>query len=670
MGFWQHLAVSYDKNADALKKTYPLSTTSISNNNDIIAVILIDGDGNFVGYDKIEKKKKPTRKDPGNPLVNITIPTSEESLKRTSTSIIPYPMFDQYGYFKGLPGKYPRNLSVLSNHLNFIQDHEKKIKKSKKSSTYYKLWKNYKNRVEKLKRSWEKLETYLEQLESFAKSSFATEQVKAIYKYISKRKVATDLKDMKLKDNVNVVFQVEIPGNQQTKVWEEDTFFSAWHQYYFSVKNSLKSLDYITGKKEPAATFHPKKISSVSANAKLISGNDKTNYTFRGKFSEPSEAVSIGYNASQKAHQFLRYLINDRGCGCGEQVILSFTIGSMEKLLAPPIEDESILAVLKGSSVKTESDIQIDLRAETGFDYADALRSSLGGFGHSQALKQHAKTAVIALDAVSDKSGRLSITFYRELDRNEYLERVADWHSSIKWHQKFWEKVDEKYVPYIGAPSVDKIIEAVYGKPRGGKDESYTKIKKAARERLLRCVFDGAFLPKDYVVAAIRRAANPLAIKRNGKFDRNGYEQIASTVCALVRKDFKQRNEEDYKLSIELDRTGRDYLYGRLLGAADKLEEYALYKKDNPRVVTAAIRHMQAFVQRPFRTWQTIHGCLNPYIQTVKGGFAFNEIQAVMNQFTTGDYEKDTPLNGSYLIGYYHERAYIDSLVKAAAEKK
>jgi hypothetical protein len=41
-----------------------------------------------------------------------------------------------------------------------------------------------------------------------------------------------------------------------------------------------------------------------------------------------------------------------------------------------------------------------------------------------------------------------------------------------------------------------------------------------------------------------------------------------------------------------------------------------------------------------------------------------------MNQFVTGDYEKDTPLNGSYLIGYYHERAYIDSLVEAAKNKK
>ena len=41
-----------------------------------------------------------------------------------------------------------------------------------------------------------------------------------------------------------------------------------------------------------------------------------------------------------------------------------------------------------------------------------------------------------------------------------------------------------------------------------------------------------------------------------------------------------------------------------------------------------------------------------------------------MDSFLPGDYEKDEPLNGSFLIGYYHERAYIESLVKAAAEKK
>ena len=646
MSFWQHLADSYDQNADALKKTYPLSTTSISNNGDMIAIIVIDGNGNFVRSSKIEKANRKK----GIETENITIPVTEQSLGRSS-GVAPHPVFDQYGYLKGAGKKY---------------------------------------------------DTYLCQLRDFADSNFATEQISSIYKYIKSGTVANDLSKMKPKDKTNIVFQVEIEECLQTKVWEDETFFNAWHQYYLAKKrelvkerefaeskltdlkklssdekkkykeqeklNAVISLDYISGEEQLVAVSHPKKISNGSANSKLVSDNDKTNYTFRGKFSDSSEAVSIGYETTQKAHQFLRHLINDRGHYCGEQVILSFAVGSMEKLLPPPIEEKSIWSILQESRTETESDTQINLRAETGIDYADALRKSLAGFGYGKALKQHTKTVVLALDAAT--TGRLAITFYRELDKSEYLEKVADWHSRCRWHQKFWDKKIEKYVPYISAPSIDRIIDAVYGKPRAGKDESYIKIKKVARERLLRCIFDGAFLPMDYVVAAVRRASNPLGITKSNKFDRNGFEQVISTTCALVRKNFQQHKKEDYKLSVELDKTDRDYLYGRLLGAADKLEEYALYKKDNDRVVTAAIRHMQTFAQHPFRTWQTIHGCLNPYIQTVKGSFAFNEIQAVMAKFLSGDYEKDTPLNGSYLIGYYHERAHIDSLVEAAKNKQ
>ena len=629
MGLWQNLVDSYDQNSEALKLTYPLSTTSISNNSDMIVVIVIDENGNFqkkATYDaKIEKVKRDKKS--GSyivPPVFIPIPVTERSQGRSSKGAWkhPHPIFDQYKYLKGEGKEYG---------------------------------------------------AYIAQLKDFANSPFATQQICVIYKYMKKRTVASDLSGIKpkVKGNTNIIFQVEIPGNPLKRIWEDVALFNAWHQYYFSEKNSVKTLDYITGKKEPIATFHPKKISSASANAKLISGNDKANYTFRGKFIDSSEAVSIGYNASQKAHQFLRYLINDRGYGCDEQVIISFAIGSMEKLLSPPIEDKSICSMLQNNSVTTDSDIQINLRAETGFDYADALRKSFVGFGHGNALKQHVKTAVVTLDSVTDKSGRLSITFYRELNRNEYLVRVADWHSTCKWHQRFWDKENKKYVPYVSAPSVDRIIEAVYGKTRSGKDEkSYTKIKKSARERMLRCIFDGAFLPQDYVVAAIRRASNPLGITKGGEFDRNSFEQIVATACALVRKDFLQRNKGEYKLGIELERKDRDYLYGRLLGAADKLEEYVLYKQGNPRKNTAAIRYMQALSQRPYRTWHTIHGCLNPYIQKEKSSFAFDEIQSVMDSFLPGDYEKDEPLNGSFLIGYYHERAYIESLVKAAAEKK
>lgn len=640
MSFWKNLVDSYNQNADVLSGIYPLSTTSISNNGDFIAVIVIDQNGNFKGTEKIEKAKKG---DAGT-ITNICIPVSEKSMGRSS-GIAPHPVFDKYEYLKG---------------------------------------------------SGDKFETYLSELKMFSESEYAYLQTKAIYNYVLKRTIESDLELIKPKNNTIIVFKVEIPGNPHTKVWEDKSFFNSWHLYYLSekikldvenysgnyklkspakqslredVKNNVTiSLDYITGEFQPAAISHPKKISNSAANSKLISDNDKTNFTFRGKFKETYEAISIGYESSQKAHQFLRYLINERGYYCGEQVIFSYTIGPFENLLPPPIDDKSILSLLQEPINQTDNDKQIKLRTETGFDYADALKKSLDGYGYRSTLQEHAKTAVVGLDAAT--TGRLSIKFYRELTRKEYLDSVADWHSDCKWNQRYWSNDKHDFIHYIGAPSMDKIIEAVYGKPRGNNDESYIKIKKVARERLLRCIFDRAFLPKDYVLASIRRAANPLGITTNGKFDRNSYEQILSTACALIRKDYKQYSKEDYKLSIEHDRSDRNYLYGRLLGAADKLEEYALYKKEKDRV-TAAIRHMQTFAQRPFRTWQTIHSCLNPYIQTVKGGFAFQEIEQIKNKFVSvEDFSRDTPLDGSYLIGYYHERAFIENLVKTANKKK
>lgn len=652
MSLWQHLAVSYDQNTSILEAEYPLSTTSISNNTEWIAVIVINDKGEFQEAYKIQKAKRNAKTgEEIVPSLSINIPVTEKSAGRTSGAE-PHPVFDKYEYLQGTGKKF---------------------------------------------------DLYIKQLAAFASSSFTTPQVKAIHAYISRKTVADDLKILAPKPGTNIIFEVQIAGIDQSKVWEDFGFFKAWHQYYMSEKNRLinenelarrklsgkekltkddrnklkeqakcpeeSALDFIDGTIQPVATSHPKKISNASANAKLVSDNDTQNFTFRGRFENSVQAVSIGYETSQKAHQFLRYLISDRGIVCGEQVILSFTIGSALNILPPPLDDtKSIYDFLEQNPVQTDSDKRIALRAETGFDYAAALKNALAGFKYGSALNQHAKTAVFALDAAIP--GRLAVTFYRELNRTEYLEKIAEWHEDCKWEQRFWSDENQKYIPFIGAPSDDLIIKAVFGKPRGSQDNGYTKIKKAARERLLRCIFDGAFLPVDYIVLAVHRASNPLAVTKGGKFDRNEFLQLISTACALVRKNFKQYKKEDYALSLEPERTDRDYLYGRLLGAADKLEEYALYKKEQARTVTAALRHMQAFSQRPFRTWKTIHECLVPYIQSVKGGFAFREIETVKNMFPSGDFEKDAPLNGSYLIGYYHERAYIDRLIAEKNGKK
>lgn len=651
MGFWQHLVESYEKNAASLKKNYPLSSTTISNNSDQIVVVTIDEKGNFLDCDAFPKR--PTGKTRNEvPLVNIPIPVTEKSLGRSSSGAWknPNPVFDQFGYLKG---------------------------------------------------SGKKFDAYIEQLKKFAESEFSSVQVKAIYEYAKKRTISHDILKLQPKEKTNIIFEVQVVCNPQSKVWEDELFYDSWNRYYMSAKKQLlndkiyaasklltddlprgekkllqdlvdlkesESIDYLTG--EPfslGAISHPKKLCNGAANSKLISDNDGTNYTYRGKFTDSSQAVFVGYDSSQKAHQYLRYLVRDRGYSCGEQVILSYTIGSTKNEVPPPVDEGSILGMVS-SSLKTEGDLKIELSADTGFDYATALRKSLAGFGTNTALIEHEQTAVIALDAAT--SGRLSVTFYRELSRSDYLETIAKWHETCKWNHVFKDKELNQYISFTGAPSVDRIIEAIYGKPRGSKDEQYIKIKKATRERLIRCIFDGSDLPIDYVRSALQRASNPLAITRNGKFNRHDFKTVISTACALTRKYNQQRHNEVYEMNIELERTDRDYLYGRLLGAADKLEEYALYKKANDRTVTSAIRYMQAFSQHPFRTWKTIHDCLNPYIQQVKSSFAFNEIKMIMQLFKGIDYENDKPLGGSYLIGYYHEITHIENMINKASINK
>ncbi len=651
MSFWQNLVTSYDENSSVLEKMFPLSTTSISNHTEWIAVIIIDGKGEFQSAYPIKKSKKndKTKEWIVSP-VSVNIPVREKSAGRTrDAKTEPHPVFEQYAYFVAKGEQFDR---------------------------------------------------YMAELGAFANSEYATPQVKSIYSYISKRTVEDDLQCLKPKGKTLVLFEVQLLGEEKSKIWEDTSFFEAWHLYYMAVKKNLLktqkdeilklrentkltkeekgrlqkleksqenlSLDFIDGTMQLATTFHPKKISNASANAKLISANDETNFTFRGRFENANQAVSVSYEATQKAHQFLRYLVKDRGVYCGEQVILSFTVGSATDNLPSPLDDtKCILDRMLAVQTNTDAEGKASLRAITGHDYSNGLKKALEGQKYSNALGQHPTTAIIVLDAPI--SGRMSITFYRELARNEYLEKIANWHNACKWNQHFWSSEAQRTVCYVGAPSVDHIIEAVYGKPRGRNDESYTKIKKSARERLLRCIFDGECLTADYISSAVHRASNPLAVtKNNGSFDRNGFDRLLSTACAIVRKDSQQRNMEEQTLSLDPTRTDRDYLYGRLLGAADKLEEYALRKKDNNRIVTAAIRHMQAFSQHPFRTWKTIHDCLSPYIQSEKGRFAFTAIEEIMSLFKHDDYEKNAPLSGSYLIGYYHQRAHIKQLALEA----
>ena len=114
-------------------------------------------------------------------------------------------------------------------------------------------------------------------------------------------------------------------------------------------------------------------------------------------------------------------------------------------------------------------------------------------------------------------------------------------------------------------------------------------------------------------------------------------------------------------MSLEEERTTRDYLFGRLLAIAERIEEVALRVGDENRPTTAA-RLMQRFADRPSSTWRNIEMALQPYMQRLqqsRAGFLTNrkkELDAVISAFDATDFTDDKPLTGEFLLGYHCQR--------------
>ena len=132
-------------------------------------------------------------------------------------------------------------------------------------------------------------------------------------------------------------------------------------------------------------------------------------------------------------------------------------------------------------------------------------------------------------------------------------------------------------------------------------------------------------------------------------------------------------------MALEEDRTTRDYLYGRLLAIAERIEETALRIADEKRPTTAA-RLMQRFADRPFSTWRNIELGLQPYMQRLqsnRAGFLVNrkkELDTVQASFQTDDqkqaFTNDQPLTGEFLLGYHCQKQFWTNNVPTNNDEK
>lgn len=378
----------------------------------------------------------------------------------------------------------------------------------------------------------------------------------------------------------------------------------------------------------------------------------------------------------------MRWLIAQQGCKIDEQIFVAWAVSG--KAIPSPLEDSWALmknfSDLKDLSeplfVEDEEEVQqptIDHGRDLGQSFAEQFNKYLVGFRCR--FNPNDQIVVMGLDSATP--GRMGIIYYRVLLESEFFQRIEDWHTQFSWFQRHMIEVPSKQVGKkpiqktvwpISAPVPRNIADAAYGAIL----KTNSTLRKNLVERILPCIVDGQPFPQDILRLAVRRASN-----RNS-CEHWEWERNLGITCALFRGFYGRHpnptKRRKYSMNLDENYKSRDYLYGRLLAIAERIEEVALRIGGENRSTNAA-RLMQRFADRPFSTWRTITLSLQPYMQRLqgsRGGFLMKrkkELDAVTSSFENEEFILDKPLTGEFLLGYHCQRmCYRNTQIEKADE--
>lgn len=451
--------------------------------------------------------------------------------------------------------------------------------------------------------------------------------------------IAADRFDKDSLDDV-VRFIVESPDSMDEKVWEDSVVHDCFIAYTLN-KSSDLGICYATGELTQLTTKLPAKIRNAGDKAKLISSNDTSGYTFRGRFKNAEQAVGIGYVTSQKAHNALRWLISKQGYRNDTERIVCWASKTIKTI--EPFDSPFSLFVKEKVEISTSE------------DYAHQISSLLAGY---RTKLNDEKVSIISVDtADGSNQGRLSITYYNELLGKEYIDRLNKWYLECSWMLN--RKVDGKSIECIGTPTPYDIARAAYGVDQEGLLKvSNSKLQKKCVDRILSCIVDNRKLPMDILQCAVNNASNPQ------KYSSYNWNFILETTCALIRKHNIDYQKGEYKEMLEEDkyRKDRDYLFGMLLAILNDIEDSYYYRSQMDTRETNASKLWNIYSRYPARTFEEIRRKLQPYLAKTSKPIRENQskkIEHILECLHDIDGFNNKPLNENYLLGYYCERAEI-----------
>ncbi len=409
--------------------------------------------------------------------------------------------------------------------------------------------------------------------------------------------------------------------------WEDTALFDSFIRFYQKEHDTdPQCICMISGEVSRRAQQHPKGIIPINGNAKLISSNDTSGFTYRGRFTSEEQALEISYEASQKAHNALRWLAAEQGVIFGGRTFLCwdpqgrkvFHVTGPFAAFAKPVWEPT--------------------------DYQEQLKRMLNGYQCQ--LPKNENVIIAVFDAAT--SGRLSLTYYNELQGLEFLQRLYDWENTCCWETPFYG---------IQSPPLWQIVNCAFGTQREEKGQPGMKtddrVMCQQMQRLIACRVDRIRFPADIMQALFHRASAPLG------YDKKVRETILSTACAVIRKYHLDREKEEWEMTLEPEKKDRSYQFGRLLAVLEKVERDT-YGSDESREPNA-IRLQSVFCQRPLYAANNIESQLErayfPHLKPGRRMFykkLMGEIMENISQFPEEQWNQ--PLRETYLMGYYLQR--------------
>lgn len=597
--------------------------------------VTIDQVGNFQGAKTLEK---------GKDVVTI-IPVTEDSAARSS-GIAPHPLCDKLCYIAG-------------DYTAYTGDNKESF-----------------------------FEAYIEQLRDWAESENTHPMVLAVYKYLIKRSLIYDLaanKILELDETGKLTDRTKIQGLGQTgvnvrfivrgndrpqEVWKNQELYKNYGAYYRQ-KFSESKLCYVSGRIEACSDKHPSKIRNSGDKAKLISGNDESGFTYRGRFTAKEQAVSIGYDTSQKAHNALRWLIQKQGYTRDESAIVCWMVN--RDVQVPDMMKDSVNAYRDIDNFDFDFD-NINMpetsganKHDTGKYFAQQFNNAVNGYAGK--IDVNDKVAIIALDAAT--TGRLSIVYYDEMGGKQYIDAILNWQQHCKWSRNIKVgKAEENRgrVTCECTPSPRDLALAAFGVQRSEWLEADSKVIRSTIKRLLPCITQkGTKIPDDVIRSAARRASMPQTMS-----EFVWYNEVLCVVCAMIRFNYEEGSITiDNFLEDKLN--DRNVLFGRLLAVCDYMEQRAMFEYDEngkvkDRRTTNAKRYWNAYSSRPAKTFRTIKQNLIPYEKKLKD-FELKKFEVwtgeIMTHLSENGFD-NIALSEMYLPGYYQQLEYM----KKAFQKK